>query len=665
MIAEIYQKTVASAYQPSKDVADLTALVQKDYSYGYEILNRSWTELNDRSIIDDENRGQLMFNAFVDTSVEDAGEAWKWRGTRSRARNKGIAMHANLTSNYLLPLFLAQNDADETDRDFSEIMRDLVEWMALPNNSDYQSSFMQVVFGMLTNPVTYMSAEFCEVYQTIKERQEDGSMTTKEVLDEVLSGFQVPIWSSSQILITNAYERNIQKQRTLISRRWVDKTELEGKWKNHENWPSVQAGMRSVFNVNDGLFYDIKDNEHPNLVEECIWKCRRDDSEVPFLGGIYMGDANVDNNPIYHRDNHGNPKYNVVPFGYHRIGEHFFYYKSMMNVLGWDNDLYDAMSEITMNRAMLELEMPIAVSGSDKVDTEIIFPNSVVAFEDPNAKVSPLLPPSNMRGAMEALSMTGSAMDDESISPIASGAMPGGQQRAYVVAQTQAAAQKIISGVGKSLGESIAKYGDLMKDIAINHITVPEVEELLGGRMQLKYKKFHLDNKTVAGKMVSKSIQFEPSLIGADMSEDEQRMANLKLLEDSNWPDSKHAIIKVNPELFAKFKYLSRVDVEEMFAKNAEYWKPILTNLYVMLAQDPLVEHEALLRKLMYSYFQSEGDDYIKKNPQPAIPPLPGAPAPAQPGGAPSAPARPDTFGKMAQNQGLSTALGGGAAGMH
>src|SRR3990167_5687222 len=99
-----------SLYQPSVEVADFTRQVMKDYYEGMRILERPWTELNNRSVIDDMNRGQMMFNAFVDTSVEDPREAWKWRGTRSKARNKGIAMHAQLTANYLLPLFIAQNE---------------------------------------------------------------------------------------------------------------------------------------------------------------------------------------------------------------------------------------------------------------------------------------------------------------------------------------------------------------------------------------------------------------------------------------------------------------------------------------------------------------------------------------------------------------------------
>mgnify|MGYP001589554373 CR=1 FL=1 len=613
MTNQITDKKAISLYQPSNEVTLFTVKVKEDYAIGEDILTTPYLELNDRSIIDDENRGQMMFNAFVDTSIEDPSEAWEWRGTRSKARNKGIAMHANLTGNFLLPMFTAQNENDEIDRDFSEVMRDIIEWMASPTNSNYQSSFLQVVFGMITNPVTYLGAEFYECYQTIKEKQADGRYTKKEILDEVLSGFKAPIFSSSQILITNAYERNIQKQRVIIKRRYCEKSELEAKCGEHMNWEYVQKGIKSIYNDEDGLFYDVKDSEHPNLVIEETYLNRRDDTEVCFVNGVYMGAESVDNNPIRHRDNKGAPKYNVTPFGYSRIGEHFFYYKSMMNALGWDNMLYDAMSEIVMNRALLEVDIPLAISGTDKIDSEVIFPKSVVSFKDKDVKVSPLLPGSNMNAGFASLREMEQTINEGSVNETMSGQLPDKEQKAYSVANAQAQAKKMIGAVGKLLAESIVQYGDLMKDIALNHITVPEVDELVGEGMKLKYRTFLLENKTSAGKKVDKKIKFDESLIGLELTDDEKMSRSLKLLEESGYPEEKVTTRLVNPELFAKFRYLTKCDAEEMFAKNAEYWQPVLSALSQQLAMNPFVDQEWLTRKLMYAFFQSEGDDGIKK----------------------------------------------------
>jgi len=69
MIGEIYKaKTPVSSYQPSKEVGDFTSYVKKDYSHGAGLLTRTWTELNDMSVIERMNRDQKTFNAFVDES---------------------------------------------------------------------------------------------------------------------------------------------------------------------------------------------------------------------------------------------------------------------------------------------------------------------------------------------------------------------------------------------------------------------------------------------------------------------------------------------------------------------------------------------------------------------------------------------------------------------
>lgn len=620
MIGEINSSTTKSAYNPPQPVKDLTASVKEDYAEGVKILDRAWPELNNRSVIDDQNIGQLMMNAFVDTSVEDPREAWKWRGTRSKARNKAIAMVAQLAGNILIPSYTAQNDSDEIDRHFSEIMRDGIEWMTSPDVSNYQSAFLQGVFGMMANPVTYIGAEFCEVYQTIKEMQDDGTYKKKEVLDEILSGFECPIYGASEILITNAYERNIQKQRRIIKRRWVEKSELEAKYGKHPNWVFVQEGVKSVYNDGDGLFYEVKDDDHPNLVAEETVLGRREDLEVCFAGGIYLGDENVDNNPIRHRNNKGAPKYNVVPFGYSRIGEHFFYYKSLMNANKWDNDLYDAMSEIVMNRAILEIEAPIAISGSDDIDSGVIFPNSVVAFETPDTKVTKILPEMNMAAGFNALRETEKSIDEGTISPTLSAQLPDKDQKAYSVAQVQANSRKLIGVAAKSLTESVCLLGDLMKDIFINHMTTPQVEELIGGKLKLRYRQFVVTNKPYGGKRYDRKVRFDPSYIGKEVTDEEYEEMEMEHLEEVGYPNNKESLLVGNPELFAKFNYLSKVDPEEIFTENSAYWQPIMLNLLASMSQNPFADMESLTRETMYSFFKSRGEDFIKSRPALEIP---------------------------------------------
>lgn len=608
-----------SNYFPSEEIRNFTAQVKRDYDHGHNILTKSWVELNESSVLDDMDRGRKMFNAFVDESYDDPSQAWKWRGTRSKARNKGIAMHANLTASYMIPSFSAQNDDSEVDRDVSEFMTDLVEWMADDENSNYKENFLSLVFAMESDPIVYLGAEFQEIMQDIKIKKEDGKYGKKEILDEVFSGFKSPIYTADQILVSNAFERNLQKHKFNIKRRWIEYGEAEAKYEDHENFQYVQAGFNTVYNEDDGLFYDIKDEDHPGLVEEVTVSYRRSDTEVCFLAGIYMGDSNVDDNPIKHRDNFDAPRYNIQQFGFYPIGSHFLFYKSMMNTMRWDNALYDASTEIMANRAILDAEMPIAVSGSDKIDSDIIYPNSVVAFKDLNTKVTPLMPQSQLGNIMQSLNLTQDSMSENSVSDTIGGQLPQASQKAYSVSQAQANSRKIIGGVAKGLASSISKYGLLMADIAINHLSTPQIEDIIGDETKLKYRKFVLNNKNVGGKRMAKQLSFDSSLVGKEMTDSEKRNANLDLYKESETKDM--AILRANPELVSKMKYYCKADYKELFGQNDEAMQAMLTQLYTMFRQDPLIDGKALAEELMYSFFKGKGSKFINQNPQPQMDP--------------------------------------------
>lgn len=597
-----------SAYQPSDDVLAFTKNAKRDYGLGYEILHRSWPELNNYSVVDRMNKDQRTFNSFVDESVDDPYEAWKWRGTRSLARNKAMAMHAHLTANYVMPYVSAQNEGQSEDVDTGEVMRDVIEWMSI--NSDYRSSFIRATMGMLVNPVTYMGAEYCEVTQKIKARAEQG-YEIKEILDEVLSGFQAPIYSADQILITNAFEQNIQKQRAITKKRFVEYSELEAKYSDHPNWGFLQPGVKSIYNSDDGLFYDTKDDEHPFLIEESTYEVRQEDSEVCFLNGIYFGNENVEWNPIKHRDNRDAPKYNVVPFGYERINEHFFFYKSMMNRVGWDDKLIDAMYEVQMNKELLDADPPTIYSGIDKIDSSVNFPGAAISASSPEAKATPIFQPSN-GGIYRAMQEIEKSMSNESINETQMGDLPDASQKAYSVAQAQQNAKILQNGVMKSIGESVMAFGALMLDIAVQHITVGQYDELTDS---VKYRTLILSDQMVDGKKVSKRILFDESLVGKDMTETEKKAEAYKMLEDSGYPDNKEVVYRMNPHLASKMRYLVRIDVDLMSPKSESFQQALIERFYTLTREDPLFEHEAGARKLAHAFFRGEGDSLVAKNP--------------------------------------------------
>lgn len=607
MISTPQQEKELSFYQPSPEVIAVTERTQKDYGYGTEILNRPFNELNGYSVIERMNMDQRTFQSFVDESNDDPNEAWKWKGTRSLARKKAFAMHAHMTASYIVPGVVPQNSSQDEDKAMAAGMRDIVEWETI--NSNYRPSFLLASMGMLVNPVVYLQGDYCEVYQTIKERTEQGYSTT-EILDEVLSGLNCRVMSADQVLITNAYEQDIQKQRAVIKKRFVDYEELRAKYEEHPNWGFLKPGIKSVYNSDDGLFYDVKDDEHPNLCEEVTWECRREDMEVCYLNGIYFGDENnVDWNPIRHRDNRNAPKYDFAPFGYHRVNEHFFYYASLMFEVGWDDKLIDAMYQVTMNREFIDLEPPTMITGVDKVDTAVAFPGAVFATDNKDARAQSLLPPrqGNPYVALQAIE---DSMSEATVSETQMGALPAPSTTAYNVAQTERNARILLSGVMKSLGQSVTAFGNLMIDIALQNLTTAQIDEITG---ETKYREFVLQNQTINGRKVAKKIRFDEALMGKKMSESKKKEYAMKLLEESGYPENTQSILVLNPFLFSKQKYSYYVDADEMMPQNKEFMRVMAERMYSLLRQDPLIDPEALVRNLVASSIPQQIEEMMAK----------------------------------------------------
>lgn len=607
MIGEITKDSVISDYKPSDKVRELTSIVRRDFSYGLDVLNKSWPELNNYSVLERTNKDQRTFQSFVDESVEDPNESWKWIGTRSLARKKAFAMHAHMTSAYILPSVFPQNSSQPDDRTMASAMRDTLEWQAI--NSNYQEAFLLSTMGMLVNPATYLEINYNEVYQKIREKTE-GGYQVKEILDEIFSGLDCRILSVDQILITNAHEQNIQKQRSILKRRYVDKTELQAKYGEHENWAYLKSGIKVLYNEIDGLFYEIKDDDHPNLVEEVIWEHHIDDTEVCYLNGIYFGNEDIENNPISHRDNRNAPKYNVVPFGYHRINEHFFYFASLMFEVGWDDRLIDAMYQLTMNREILDAEQPVAYIGFDKVDSSVVFPGSSISTINKDAKVQPILPP---RGGnpYRALQEIEDSMSEASLPESEMGVLPEASQKATAIVKASNTAKILLTGAMKNLGQSIKQVGYLLVDVALQHLTAPEIDEITGN---LKYKEFILQNQMVGGKKVSKKIRFDESLMGRKMSKTERKQYEMKLLEEVGYPDNKESIIVLNPHLFSKMKYLISIEPDEMIPRNKDFNRQIMERLYTLLRQDPNVDAVSLVNRLLYATVPQDAEELMAKN---------------------------------------------------
>lgn len=597
-----------SAYQPSSEIRDLTTYCKKSYEDGNEILHRSFPEFNNRSVIDRMNEDQKAWLGWTPEPDPDPEASWRWNGVRPMTRAKVIGMAAHLTSQLIYPNVFAQNEADEEDKDMAYVMKDLIEYNI--RHSDYETSFLYGVVSGLVNPVTYWEVGYTEAYQNIIDGTQS-NFTKKRVMDEVLSGFQNHLHNSNEILISNPYQFDLQKQKCLIKKRLISQDEAEGLYGDHENFKYVQAGVNRIIGE-DGAFYDVEDI-NGDLVEECTFYYRREDKQVVFCGGVYLGSPNTEYNPFSHRTNKNKPRYPFAKFGAEPIdAKRFWAYKSLVAKLSNDQESLDREWQMYHDASFLATYPPIAGFGTGKIDISVMVPATYTPF-DKGTDIKPInvANPAVMRNA---LMESERSINDSSINPQLQGADGSSKTKGEAVLLQQNN-ETNLGLTGRMIGIMVKDLGDLMIDDIIRYQTVGAVSEIVSGIPYMKFRTFNLNNKVKNGKSISEQIKFTDRFAGKKMSKDERKNEEIKMFEAAG--DEKH-IYEVNASMVAKMEYLITVDYEQLTKRNTAFERAFKLEVFdraLASAQFTGIDIQAVTRDfLLEPLVKGEASKYLKES---------------------------------------------------
>ena len=589
-----------SMYQPSKKVKEITAMVLKDFLHGQEIQRRPRSEFNDRTILEEIDVNQKAFNSYVPPKSNDPDDEWRAQTVRPVTRNKLISIAAHVTATVLYPGVFAQNANDEEDRDSAQVMRDLIEWVV--ENSSYQKEFIRSVIGMLVDPAVILHIDYAEVMRNIKEIKDSGYVE-KKVVDEIMSGFIFNVIRVKELLIANFYEPNIQKQRFLIRNKYIDFEDARMRYGDHKNWRHIQPGVRMVFNNDDGTFYEVKDDEMRDyLVNEVTYYNRYMDVELCFINGILVSDIDQ---PLRRLDK----KYPFAHGGYEQLGDgKCFYFKSAANKLGSDQDVVDTMYNMIIDGTYLALMPPMALYGSEDINTSVIIPGAVTAFRDPNTKMESIAPRSDIRAGLEAITLLERSMAESSQDNARSGVGgPGGERTAREVLLLEQNARVALGLFGKQVKFYVEDVGDLIIGLILQHMTIGEISELTDG---MKFRTFMLPNKNVGGKNVTKKIKF---IDPAGVPEKYDSMAkSFELMKEEGGLEQTKTIAEVNPELFRTLKYKARVTSDEFIPMSKSLEKALNLEAFDRLIQLQNIDQDAVTRDFLLDVYRpGEGDKYL------------------------------------------------------
>lgn len=598
-----------SEFNPDEATRQVTSMVQGDMQQGRLIMTRSYTEFNDRNVLTEMDQNQSNFNSYIPPRSEDPDESWRAQTMRPVTRNKLISIAAHVTAQILFPNIFAQNKDDDEDKAAAQVMRDLIEWVI--DNSDYSKKFIQAVIGALTDPVIAVRSEYAEVMRQIKEKNKDGGYPLKEVIDDVMSGFIYTIFPANELYISNAFENNVQKQRFIATRQLIDFQEARADYGNHPNFKYVAPGVRQVFDISTNTFYSQNDDDSEGyLVEKTVYYNRSLDLQLVFINGVLMCDPE---SPLKRQDK----MYPFVTFGYEYLNNgNFFYYKSAANKLSGDQELIDTMYNMVMDGTFLSLMPPMALYGSEEINSSVTIPGLVTSFQDPNTKLENIGPRPDIRGGMESINLIEKSMAESSQDNSRQGIADKGEQTAFEVAQLEKNAQISLGLFGKMIGFFVQELGKLIVGDILQHMTVGEVTDITSKNGLMKFRTFLIDNKQENGKKVTRKIKFTNEFYNdAGYSEDELLDNSFKILDEQGGIDSSTRIYKVNPEIFRELKFKVRISPDILERPNKNLEKALNLEAYDRLIQNPLLDQELITRDFLLDVYKpGEGDTYIKKN---------------------------------------------------
>ena len=618
-----------SPYQPSESVKKLFAKVQRDYQIAYSLMHRGFDEFDGLSPLQRAKVDQETFGAFVGAQYIPQHKKWRWVGRKNTSRNKLMTIAAHMLAGMLFPYVYAQNDKNEEDKMTARVMRILVEDHL--KKARYETKFLYMLLSALVNPAVYCGVEYVVAMQKIKQKLKEGKIKVVDAIDEMMTGINLNVTPFDEIFPLDVYSGTGDLQRIdfLRVRRisWDEAQKTNG---DNPNFKYVRAGQtKIVVGQEQQTLYDVAWTEaDANYVQEITAYYRSEDSELKWIGGVFMGNEEnpYNSNRFKHRrmTKIGDEWISMPVSPYCMSGfepldptGRFLFYKSGAFKEYWDDKGLNRAHQLLFDGMQLDVIKPQFISGIAKSDSQTLAPGAVIAMPaGSKAEMYSLSP--NISAAFQVLQQEKQDMSESTQDQTQGGvAQPNVTARATMIAQRNA---RVFLGIfGVMIADLVRQVGELAMDCIIQHTTVGEIDASIPESLNMKYKTIMAKSKD-KGKDVTNRIQFDSNMMGKEQSRKDMEEMEWALFNEAGGMDTDQRIYKVNPYKFARTKFGMSVDADEIvsYAMGTKDQKDQLAFQMLSLPNvAPFTDQKAVVDDFVIDKYGGSDPDKYKKVPDP------------------------------------------------
>lgn len=523
--------------------------IYKRYTDGMTILNRPFVFFNMKSPIQYWAEGRRRFNVFVPPRAEGS-EDWKTIYKSMMTRNKCLGIIAHSVSMMMSPSIQAQNQNQEEDIQISQFFKDSVEF------SQEKEGFEVKLFWSMVSAVAEGTTNLMDCYgifeRDAKEITEfDGDLTTMKWKPGKKTDFEGAYSeqiANDELLVPNPFINDIQEQDWIIVRKRMTVDQAKKRYGKFANFDKVKGGKSTRWNWVSDYFETFDSFAHlgENEVEVLLhWEKEGDHFDVAINGEQLTA------------ENFPNPRedklYPISHTGYEPIDANFFWFKSATDKLSQEQDVFDTVMRMFIDRQHLRNIPALLTSNPALVNESIIVPGLVTYKGSADETVETIkgVDDGTDQATINLLQTMMSQASESSLDPMQMGnKAAGGTPTATQALQMAQSARVMLGLFGWMIGKMVTDWTKLRLNTII--WLMAKNEDLT---------QITLNDRVIRdGRIGKRTYVMEPGL--STRSNEEKGELSKLIHQAEKKSNGKLEIVAVDPATASKLAYYVRLDAQ-------------------------------------------------------------------------------------------------------